>query len=288
MPLREVVVASGKGGTGKTLVAAALALHLEAIAVDCDVEAPDLRFLLKDVVALIAQQEVHESRKAVIDAEKCVRCLRCAEVCHFGAIHVNSHRVHIDPILCEGCGACVHACPHEAVSLYTTRTGYVVTAETGSGILLVYGDLAVGGRGSGHLVYAVKAEAQKLARQREVSLLIIDAAAGIGCPVISSIAGASHLIVVVEPTIQSLQGAKRLLEATHRFNLSKALVINKVTNEHQILLLQNSLNLPLLGVIPYDPSIPSIYASTTSPFEASDRVVKCIVEVCNRASEWLE
>ncbi len=284
----EVVVASGKGGAGKSLVAAALAKGLGAVAADCDVEAPDLAFLLGGVVEEISRKEVVESRKAWVDYSKCFRCLNCYRVCRFGAVRVEHGKPVVDEVLCEGCMACSLVCTGKAIGAYMVRTGYIVTARTGSEILLVTGDLEPAGKGSGHLVASVKEEARKYASRLRMSTVVVDAAAGIGCPVISSMAGASHLIIIAEPTPQGVQGARRLLEASRGFQCKKALVVNKALegfiDPEKI---ARELGLELLGVIPYDPSIPKLYAKAVNPLNQDSPASRALRELVEVVKEWL-
>ncbi|RLG00815.1 MAG: hypothetical protein DRN49_02465, partial [Thaumarchaeota archaeon] len=228
----EIVVASGKGGTGKTFLASNLAILIDekldgAVAADADVEAPDLILAMGGEKRLLKSREIWESMKASIDYKLCNRCLKCVSVCMFDAIRLVDGKPEIIEEFCEGCGACAHVCPVNAISFRKTRTGRIYSVETMAGIKTTTGDLEIGGRNTGELVYLVREEAKELARKDHVKNIIIDSAPGIGCPVISSLSGADLLIIVVEPTPQSLTGAKRLLKVAESFKMKVTYVVNK-------------------------------------------------------------
>jgi len=262
----EIVVASGKGGTGKTFLASNLAIFMdeeigETLAIDADVEAPDLVLALGGEERIIWAEEVRESMKAVIDYRLCDRCMRCMDVCMFEAIKVmEDGRPSIIDELCEGCGACAYVCPAQAISFKRTLTGRIYSAETRSGITALTGDLEIGGRNSGELVYLLRRKAEELASRKRASRIVIDSAPGIGCPVISSLSGADLLIIVVEPIPQSLMGAERLLKIAEAFKLKTAYVVNKFNlNEGFVEKISERLELECIGKIPYDPKVPLSY-----------------------------
>ena len=261
----EIVIASGKGGTGKTFLASNISIFFDrrlggAVAADADVEAPDLVLALGGEKTIISRREVWESAKAHIDDGLCTGCMKCLEVCSFDAITVEDSRPKIIEEFCEGCGACAIICPSKAINVEEALTGHLLTVESASGIHVVMGDLEVGGRNTGHIVYAVREDAKKLAGRLGKRFVIVDAAPGIGCPVVSSLSGADVLLIVVEPTPQSLQGARRVLEVARAFRLRSYLVLNKYDlSEEFSKRVCEKLGLDVLGWIPYDEEIVESY-----------------------------
>jgi len=263
----EIVVASGKGGTGKTFIASNLTLFLKermgnVVSLDADIEAPDLLTALGGPKNILKQHEIWDSAKAEIDYSKCVHCMRCLKVCSFHALREKSGRIEIIPEFCEGCGACKYVCPTNAITYKKTRTGVIYIAQCRLGVPVVTGDLEVGQRNLGHLVYEAKKVAKKVAEEVNSKHIIVDAAAGIGCPVISSLAGADVLLIVVEPTPQSLKGAKRLLQVAEKFNLEKFMIINKYDlNREFSRKINDYFKTRILGRIPYNEDVIESYTA---------------------------
>jgi MinD superfamily P-loop ATPase len=252
--MKELVIISGKGGTGKTTFTACLAfLAKDRILADCDVDAADLHILAHP---RIIQEETFEGGvKAVIDPQKCVKCGACSQACRFGAI---SEDFVISPLSCEGCGVCAHVCPEAAVSLEATLNGHWFISETRLGHM-VHAALLPGEENSGKLVALVRNQAKVLAGRLGKPLILVDGAPGVGCPVISSITGAGEVLIVTEPTLSGLHDMKRALQLVQGFRIPTAIVINKcdinadVTNEIEEF--SHKANTPVLGKIPYDPEI---------------------------------
>ncbi len=267
--MMEVVVASGKGGTGKTFIASNLAYWLASrgkrvVAVDCDVEAPDLALALGGCSKVLTSRVVAESRKARIDKRRCIKCARCAEVCSFFAIEIGAEGYpEVKQFLCDGCGACAIACPAGAITLEVSATGKIIACLSGAGIPVVTGDLEVGGRNSGHLVYEAKEEAKRVLGEVRGDYLVVDSAPGIGCPVISSLSGADLLLVVVEPTRQSLQGARRLLEVAAHFGIKAYAIVNKAGLGGVEVEVDRVLGVKVVGRVPYDFKAMEAYARLT-------------------------
>jgi len=287
----EIVVASGKGGTGKTFLASNLSIFFEkqlggAVAVDADVEAPDLILALGGERRSISVKEVWESAKASIDYEKCTRCLKCVNVCNFDAMLVENSQPRIIAEFCEGCGACAIVCPAKAITIKQTSTGWISAAESASGVYVIMGDLEVGGRNTGHIVYLAKEEGKKLMRKLGKTHLIVDSAPGIGCPVVSSLSGANLLLIVVEPIPQSLQGARRLLEVAKAFRLETYCVLNKYDlNENFSRKIPAELGLEAIGWIPYDEEVVESY-TMMKPLALSDTNSK-VREALEDVFNWL-
>lgn len=226
--MKRIAVASGKGGTGKTFVASSLTYYLgrelgkSVLGIDCDVEEPDLATPLGELRKIFVRREVWDSRKVRVVTEKCVRCLRCREVCYFGAVELREDGYPVViPELCEGCLACTLVCPTSALEVYTARTGVLELGETRCGIPLAQGHLEVGERSSGKLVYLVRQLGDEVSTEYQV----LDAPAGTGCPVISALVGVDELILVTEPTVPALQGLTRVWEVAKVLKIEKVHVI---------------------------------------------------------------
>ena len=263
----EIVVASGKGGTGKTFIASNLAYYLKAngekvVAVDADAEAPDLLLALGGSKKNIFSNHVSLSRKARIIYEKCTGCLSCANACKFYAIDVADGKPRIIEEYCEGCNACNIVCPAKCIELYVKETGIVKCDISQYEIPVITADLEVGGRNSGDLVYMAREEAHKLSREMNAKHIIIDAAAGIGCPVISSLAGAQILIVIVEPTPPSISGAKRLLEVAEKMKIKPYIIINRYDAYPEDAVKEiMEMRCEVIGKIPYDKTVVEAYVN---------------------------
>lgn len=228
--LREIVIISGKGGTGKTSVTASLAaLAGSAVLADCDVDAADLQLVLDPVNRPgIPFSSGHE---AVIRPERCSGCGTCAAVCRFEAVQYpdptsGTHIPLIDPVACEGCGVCVHFCPAGAIDFPERRCGEWFIADTRFGPL-VHARLDIAAENSGKLVSLVRRAARQLAVEQGADLILVDGPPGIGCPVIASITGADRVLVVTEPTLSGIHDLERVLALTRHFGIPAAVCVNK-------------------------------------------------------------
>jgi MinD superfamily P-loop ATPase len=225
-PPRELIVISGKGGTGKTSVVAAFAaLAGGAVLADCDVDAADLHLVLRPELG--PEHGFSGRRQAVIDLDACTACGRCAEVCRFAAVlGADSGTFTIDPIACEGCELCRRVCPAEAISMEPVVNGAWMVSETRFGPL-VHAHLGVAEDNSGKLVTLVRNEARRVAEERDLSLVIADGSPGIGCPVIASLAGADLVLAITEPTVSGRHDLDRVLQVVRQFRLPFAVCVNK-------------------------------------------------------------
>jgi MinD superfamily P-loop ATPase len=252
--MKEIVVISGKGGTGKTTLTASFALLSgRAVVADCDVDAPDLHILAHPSVR--HTEDFRGGVKARIDLDKCIECGACADACRYNAI---SEEFIVDPFSCEGCSVCYHVCPEHAVVLEEGLNGHWYISDTRFGPM-VHAVLLPGEENSGKLVSLVRNQAKVMARKEDKDLIIADGAPGVGCPVISSVTGASHVVVVTEPTLSGLHDMERAIRLVQGFGIPVSVVINKcdVNPEIQdrIEAFCTDSGLPLLGKIPYDSSV---------------------------------
>ena len=230
--MKELVVISGKGGTGKTSITAAFAsLAQNAVLADCDVDAADLHLVLEPNVK--QRSDFSGGKRASIITDKCNRCGTCAQMCRFDAIHFdgpgNENRektYSIDPISCEGCKVCVEFCPVGAIAFEDVINGQWFISDTRFGPM-VHAKLGIAEENSGKLVTLIRQKAQEIADQQKRDLLIVDGSPGIGCPVIASITGADLVLVVTEPTLSGIHDLKRVVELTANFGIKTLVCINK-------------------------------------------------------------
>jgi MinD superfamily P-loop ATPase len=252
--MRELVIISGKGGTGKTSLTASFAfLARDKVLADCDVDAADLHILVHPKI--IHEEDFRGGVKANIDPQKCSQCGICRESCRFEAI---SSEFVVSPLSCEGCGVCFHVCPEQAVSLEEGLNGRWFISETRFGPM-VHAALIPGEENSGKLVALVRNQAKVLARQHNKPLILVDGAPGVGCPVISSITGADRVLIVTEPTLSGLHDLERAMQLVRGFRIPVAVVVNKydinldVTNQIEEFSVKAQAR--VLGRIPYDPEV---------------------------------
>lgn len=223
--MREIVVISGKGGTGKTSLTAAFA-HLAkgAVICDLDVDAPDLHLILNP--ALEHDEEFVSGREAVIQPELCVGCGECERRCRFGAVHSQGGVYAVDPRRCEGCKVCVAFCPSGAIAFPEKACGRWFVSQTRFGVM-AHARLHPGEENSGRLVSLLKQKAREIARRDGSEIILCDGAPGIGCPVISSLSGAHLAAVVTEPTPSGVHDLERVLGLCDHFRIPTCVVVNK-------------------------------------------------------------
>jgi len=219
--MKEIVVLSGKGGTGKTsIVGAFAAIAQSKVLADCDVDAADLHLLLSPETK--EENEFWSGQVAFIDEERCTECGLCQEVCHFDAIE----DFKVDPVSCEGCSFCYHVCPAEAITMKEQLAGHWFISDTRYGPL-VHAKLGIAQENSGKLVAMVRQQAKAIAQQQGLDYIITDGPPGIGCPVISSLSGANLALLVTEPTLSGIHDLERVLGVCHHFGIPALVCINK-------------------------------------------------------------
>jgi MinD superfamily P-loop ATPase len=288
--MTELVVISGKGGTGKTTVVAALAaLAQDVVIADCDVDAADLHLLLRPEVGESIPYE--GSEKAGIDERLCTSCGMCLATCRFDAVIPTDECFRIDPLSCEGCGACAFVCPAGAIQLKRQLSGWIHVSRSRFGPF-VHGELRPGEEASGKLVTQVKMRARELARQEQATLLIVDGAPGIGCPVIASLSGAHGALVVTEPSRSALHDLERVVEVARQFRAKIFLAVNKADLAEELAetieAYAREEAIPVLARIPYDEGVVEAQVVGRPVVEYTDgAAARAIRAVWERLSEEL-
>ncbi len=250
--MREIVIISGKGGTGKTsLTAAFAALAKNSVLCDADVDAADLHLLMQPEI--MQRTDFMGGGIAKINPDLCTGCGTCLGLCRFGAI---TDRFEVDAIRCEGCGVCVDFCPEKAIDFPPQRCGEWYISDTRFGAM-VHARLGIAEENSGKLVSLIRKEVRQLAEERGADLIITDGPPGIGCPVIASIGGATALVIAVEPTVSGIHDMERVIDLAAHFRVPGMVCINKWDLNPEmteaIEQLATKHNVTVLGRVPFDP-----------------------------------
>ncbi|AJY71383.1 (4Fe-4S)-binding protein [Geobacter sulfurreducens] len=282
--MTEIVIISGKGGTGKTsLTASFAALAPKTVVADCDVDAADLHLILAP--RILQRTDFISGHEAVIRGDACTGCGTCRTLCRFEAVSRNgsSGRYEIGPAGCEGCGVCVHFCPAKAIDFPQRLCGEWYVSETRFGPM-VHARLGIAAENSGKLVSLVRKEAQRLAVEREADLLLVDGPPGIGCPVIASITGVDLVLVVTEPTRSGKHDLERVLRLARHFKVPACVCVNKWDiNPELTEQIENESRLSgatVLGRIPYDRTVTAAQIAGQSATEyGGGPASKAILEI---------
>jgi MinD superfamily P-loop ATPase len=294
--MKELVVISGKGGTGKTSITASFAVLADRpVIADCDVDAADLHLVLSPQI-----KERHEFRgghEAIIRQDDCSGCGECFSHCRFKAVQASgkpgpSVEFFIDPVSCEGCGVCVRFCPEHAIDFPERLCGEWMISETRCGAM-VHARLGVAAENSGKLVSTVRREAKRLAKESNNPLIITDGPPGIGCPVIASITGASLVLAVTEPTVSGEHDLKRVLSLAKHFNIPAAVCVNKwdispeMTDRIERAAMQSGAE--VIGKIPYDRAVTAAQMRNKAVVEfgnedAAKKIRKAWETLCRKMS----
>ncbi|MFP4383381.1 MAG: ATP-binding protein [Spirochaetia bacterium] len=290
--MKALTVISGKGGTGKTSLAASFAVLAESpVAADCDVDAADLFLLLSPDVQ--ESNDFYGGREAVIRKEDCISCGGCLSHCRYGAVVMNGESVFdadfvIDPHLCEGCGVCVRFCPVKAIDFPEALSGQWMISRSRSGPM-VHARLFAAAENSGKLVSIVRMESEKIARADGHDLIIIDGPPGIGCPVIASITGTDLVLAVTEPTLSGEHDLKRVLSLANHFSIPSAVCVNKWDLNPEITLrieqAASAQGAGIAGRVRYDSGVTRAQSDGLTPVEtecpAGQDIRKCWETVLN-------
>lgn len=282
--INEITILSGKGGTGKTSVTAALASVAKgAVYCDCDVDASDLHLLLAPQVK--ESHDFSSGLKAVIDPEQCISCGICADECRFSAISQPKEGLFvIDPYLCEGCRLCERICPANAIHSVESKNNNWYVSETRFGPM-VHAHMAPGEENSGKLVTTVRNKAKEIAKSKQLSFILNDGPPGIGCPVIASLTGVQKVLLVVEPSKTGIHDIKRLVELTRKFSIPAYAMINKQDLNPEITQLAGQMltefDIPLLGKLDFDPRFTKamIEGKTIVEYAPNSDIASTIIKV---------
>ncbi len=256
--MEEVVVISGKGGTGKTSITAALAYlnQNESVVADCDVDAADMHLLLDPDFS--NPGNFYSGFSASIDQEKCIRCNKCKKVCAFDAIDYVDGQFFVNELDCEGCGYCYHVCPSMAITMNDAFSGNTYISKARMENTLVHAQLAIGADNSGKLVTRVKDLAKQQTEEQKKDYLLVDGTPGVGCPVTASVTGSDFVVIVTEASISGLHDLKRAYELVMNFSIPLGVIVNKSDLNpevnRQIKEFLELKNVPLLAEFTYNPS----------------------------------
>jgi MinD superfamily P-loop ATPase len=250
--MKELVVISGKGGTGKTSIMAAFAsLARNKVLCDADVDAADLHLIMDPQVR--ESHDFQSGHTAVIKQEKCTQCGLCRDLCRWNAI---SEEFVVDPIQCEGCGVCHYFCPEEAIDFPLNTCGEWFIADTRFGPM-AYAMLGIAEENSGKLVTLIRQEGKKLAEKNNLDMLITDGPPGIGCPVIASLGGATAVLIVAEPTVSGRHDMERVTDLAAFFKIPAMVCVNKFDlNPDEASAIEDfarERQVKVMGRIPFDP-----------------------------------
>lgn len=266
--IKELVIISGKGGTGKTSISGSFAALAEKkVMADCDVDAADLHIIMKHTV--LSDESFSTSRKALVNKELCIDCGKCAELCRFDAI---TEDFNVETLSCEGCGVCAAFCPVDAISMTDHESGRWFVSDSIHGPL-VHACLGMAEGNSGKLVALLRKEARIIAEKNGYNLIIVDGSPGTGCPVIASVTGASYLLIVTEPTVSGLHDLKRALELASHFRVRSGVCVNRadinIETASEIEDFCISKGIDFLGNIPYDRDVTNAQIAGKSVVEYS-------------------
>ena len=278
--MKKITILSGKGGVGKSSITASLAVTMskkhKIICVDCDVDASNLALIfgLRDI-DYDSWKPISTNQKAYFDLEKCNSCGKCYRTCYFDAIKFENNKPELKQFSCEGCGACELVCAKDAITLVNVDNAKIGYAKTKYDFKVVSAQLGIGESGSGKVVSAVKELGDKLSENSD--FMLIDAAAGIGCPVIASVTGSDYVIAITEPTPSGFSDLKRALKMVNHFKIPKSVIINKYdinldfSKKIEKYLIEN--NLKLTSKIKYDKSFSDALMNLVPVIEQNEELI---------------
>lgn len=286
--MKELVVISGKGGTGKTsLMAAFASLAENKVLCDADVDAADLHLLMDPEVK--ERYDFQGGSTAVVNPDRCTECGLCRDLCRWNAV---SEDFVVDPIACEGCGVCVYFCPEQAIDFPVKTCGEWFISETRFGPM-VHARLGIAEENSGKLVTLVRREAKKLVETENLDLIITDGPPGVGCPVIASIGGATAVLIVAEPTVSGIHDMKRVAQLAVHFRVPAMVCVNKFdinpdqTQAIEAFAAQRGID--LLGRVPFDPVFTKsmIQGKTIFEYNTESEVGSAVKQIWEKVKETL-
>ncbi len=287
--MKEIVVLSGKGGTGKTSITAALAVLAgsEAVVADCDVDAANMHLLMQPDFA--QSSEFYSGELAVINQDICTKCGLCSNVCRFDAIPSHNNKYEVNPLACEGCAYCHKVCPVNAIEMLDRKSGNLYISTTKGNSTMVHAKLDIGSENSGKLVAKVKSEALHQAKKQEKEYIIVDGSPGIGCPVVSSLSGANYVLLVTEPTVSGLHDLERVYSVIKRFRIKTGCIINKFdinpTKSKEILNFLKRENIGHIASIPYDTTFTEAMTQAKTIVETSSPLSQMLINAWNKIKE---
>ena len=276
--MKEIVVLSGKGGTGKTSITAGFAAlgakHL--VLADCDVDAADMHLLTAPKI--LKEEDFYSGKIAKVITEGCVHCFKCMDICHFDAVLRIDGEFVIDPLECEGCSYCYHVCPTNTIEMHPRLAGKFYISKTRFDNILVHARLGIAADNSGKLVTKVREEAKNIAETQQMDYILVDASPGIGCPVVASLTGADFVVLVTEPTVSGLHDLLRVYELIKKLHLKSSCIINKADiNEEMAGKIKNFLktnDVELLCEIPYNIKFTEAISLGKTIVEYDDGILK--------------
>lgn len=293
--MSEIVIASGKGGVGKSTVSSSISVllsHKNLAIVDADADAPNLH-LIFNVNGWEKEIEYREKSIAVIDYSGCVQCMLCQEVCTYEAIERVNNYPEIKEFICEGCGACRVVCPRNVISIRKNNlSGWIRVGKTEYGPL-VSSELDVGQPNSGKLVTEEKNITRSWVKDGIVKNIVVDSAAGIGCQVIASMSGATHAVLVTEPTKSSLSDLQRAFYLAEHFRIKSFIVINKFNLNPDFMGIKNFADengIEIIGEIPYDKTVAKsmVYRKPLVVYDPESPASKALKEISKFMEELMD
>ena len=289
MRMKELVVVSGKGGTGKTSILAAFAsLAKSKVLCDADVDAADLHLIMNPKI--LERHDFESGHTAIIDQDKCTQCGRCRDLCRWNAI---SEGFVVDPIACEGCGVCHYFCPEEAIDFPLNTCGEWFISDTRFGPM-AHARLGIAEENSGKLVTLIRQQGKKLVEERGLELLLTDGPPGIGCPVIASIGGATAVLIVAEPTVSGRHDMERVAELAAFFKVPAMVCVNKFDlNPDQGQAMENfarQRHIELMGRIPFDPvfTMAMVQGKTIIEYDGHSQGARAVEKIWGDLAQALE
>jgi MinD superfamily P-loop ATPase len=293
--MKSIVILSGKGGVGKSSIAASLALEIsksnKIVCADCDVDASNLSLLFGLNTSKYAEWiPLSTNQTAVVDKDKCIGCKLCIESCYFNALSWKNEKPELNKYGCEGCGVCELVCPAKAIKLRNIDNAFIGYAKTNKGFFISSAQLEPGNSGSGKVVFEVKKKAKQLLP--DADYMIIDAAAGIGCPVIASVTGNDYALLVTEPTPSGYSDMLRALEIVKHFKIKRGIIINKfdlnTKFSEMIEAFAKENNIVIIAKIPFDRSFVDAMTNMLPIIEYNKKYEKVFEDIIQKIMVGLE